>query len=170
MPRNNRNTVKSHRKTQRSKVLHLLNSEQVYRRVMDARPEAGVFTIASAVHIALGMILAGMLFVGAILAAPSADASVVRVEKRDHQVPFARNIVVDREHVPNSVKTKVTLRDGSQWVATPCVEEDSRNCWWNACRRGNGGGTSFVNIHGQVHPVRHPCPRLRSSQSKVMDR
>lgn len=43
------------------------------------------------------------------------------------------------------------LSDGSTWMVTRCRHEDSRNCWWNAQRRGNGEGRSFLNIHGHYH-------------------
>lgn len=33
---------------------------------------------------------------------------------------------------------------------TPCEFEDSRNCYWNASERGNGQGSSFVNVAGFV--------------------
>jgi hypothetical protein len=33
----------------------------------------------------------------------------------------------------------------------PCPEEDSRNCYWDATRQGNGIGTSFVNIDGTYY-------------------
>lgn len=36
-------------------------------------------------------------------------------------------------------------------LTTPCVEEDSANCFWDATRHGNGEGTSFIDINGEVH-------------------
>lgn len=33
----------------------------------------------------------------------------------------------------------------------PCVYEDSSNCFWDARKRGNGKGQSFVNIDGHVY-------------------
>lgn len=36
---------------------------------------------------------------------------------------------------------------------TPCQVEDSVNCHWNAKERGNGQGTSFLNVLGYVIPV-----------------
>jgi hypothetical protein len=50
--------------------------------------------------------------------------------------------------------TFVQLRDGSEWMATPCRYEDGRNCWWNAALRGNGEGRSFLSIRGHRHYVR----------------
>lgn len=33
-------------------------------------------------------------------------------------------------------------------VLTPCEQEDSANCYWDNEVRGNGVGTSFVDIDG----------------------
>lgn len=41
----------------------------------------------------------------------------------------------------------IELADGSSWMATPCKYEDGRNCWWNAKRRGNHHGRSYLTIH-----------------------
>jgi hypothetical protein len=32
-----------------------------------------------------------------------------------------------------------------------CVEEDSRNCIWNATTEGNGEGVTFVDIEGTAY-------------------
>jgi hypothetical protein len=32
-----------------------------------------------------------------------------------------------------------------------CAEEDSTNCYWDAQSRGNGKGTSFVNLNGTTY-------------------
>lgn len=31
---------------------------------------------------------------------------------------------------------------------TPCLQEDSRNCLWDASTQGNGHGRSFVDVAG----------------------
>lgn len=31
-------------------------------------------------------------------------------------------------------------------VTTPCIQEDSINCFWNAGKAGNGRGHSFVSV------------------------
>lgn len=36
---------------------------------------------------------------------------------------------------------------------TPCVTEDSENCYWDATTMGNGVGTSFVNVNGNWYMV-----------------
>lgn len=33
---------------------------------------------------------------------------------------------------------------------TPCATEDSSNCYWDAAERGNGTGTSFLDIGGAI--------------------
>jgi len=35
----------------------------------------------------------------------------------------------------------------------PCATEDSKDCYWIASIHGNGQGTSFININGEVIPV-----------------
>jgi hypothetical protein len=36
-------------------------------------------------------------------------------------------------------------------VLTPCEQEDSANCYWDAGTSGNGVGTSFVDIDGTAY-------------------
>lgn len=38
-------------------------------------------------------------------------------------------------------------------LATPCAVEDDENCYWIASEAGNGVGSSFVNVRGEVHPL-----------------
>ena len=38
----------------------------------------------------------------------------------------------------------------NQFPTTPCVTEDSRDCYWDATIRGNGEGRSFWDIGGEV--------------------
>jgi type 1 glutamine amidotransferase len=47
----------------------------------------------------------------------------------------------------------VELYDQSKWLVPRCRYEDSRNCYWNAERRGNGEGRSFVDIGSRHHLV-----------------
>jgi len=37
---------------------------------------------------------------------------------------------------------------GGKIVLPPCAQEDSLNCYWDASKRGNGLGKSFINING----------------------
>lgn len=34
-----------------------------------------------------------------------------------------------------------------------CEYEDSTNCYWDATTMGNGKGTSFVNVNGNLYLV-----------------
>lgn len=34
---------------------------------------------------------------------------------------------------------------------TPCAQEDSINCYWDAATMGNGQGSSFVNLDGTLY-------------------
>lgn len=46
------------------------------------------------------------------------------------------------------------LMDRDQFMVamyTPCVTEDSDNCYWDAQTSGNGQGRSFVVLDGVVH-------------------
>lgn len=40
---------------------------------------------------------------------------------------------------------------GTVITLTPCVTEDSDNCYWDAVLNGNGEGTSFVTIDGVTY-------------------
>ena len=46
----------------------------------------------------------------------------------------------------------VLIDDVAYALRTPCPEEDSPDCYWDASTRGNGVGTSFVNIGGNILP------------------
>jgi hypothetical protein len=83
--------------------------------------------------------------------AAHADARAVQVDGPTHEV-IHHNYITYHTHIKGMNKTYIELRDGSEWVATPCRAEDSRNCWWNAKVRGIGGqGHSFLNIRGNYH-------------------
>lgn len=90
--------------------------------------------------------VAGLL-AGAVLAAQPADAQVAFIDGPNHEV-IKHNTISFRSHIPGTNWTFIRLRDGSEWTFTPCRTEDSRNCWWNAHRRGNHEGRSFVNLNG----------------------
>lgn len=144
MPRNNRSTViRKMRRTQRSKILRSLGGEQVYRYVMDARPESGSLTVRIA---AVVCVIAGLL--GATVA--QADARAVRIDAPETEQ--TRNPVIWVEHVQTRWYY-VELYDGSEWMVTRCRYEDSHNCYWNAKKRGNHRGHSFVDLRGNVHRV-----------------
>lgn len=104
--------------------------------------------------------VAAILFAIVVLAIAPADAQEVYVSGPDHTVKH--NVITFHTHVPGTNWTYVELRDGSEWMATPCRTEDSTACWWDACRRGNGEGTSFLAVRYGRHVedrfyVRHAC-------------
>lgn len=47
-------------------------------------------------------------------------------------------------------KLVAVFNDDSTWEFGPCKYEDSRNCWWDADKRGNKAGHTFINLRGQV--------------------
>ncbi len=38
-------------------------------------------------------------------------------------------------------------------VTTPCVNEDSHSCIWDASAQGNGVGRSFIDVAGTTIPL-----------------
>lgn len=38
-------------------------------------------------------------------------------------------------------------------ATTPCVNEDSRSCIWDASTQGNGAGRSFIDVAGATIPL-----------------
>ncbi len=63
--------------------------------------------------------------------------------------------ILDRQ---GTVTERVPTDDGDTYVLpdtvrilTPCAEEDSHNCYWDAATMGNGTGTSFVDIDGVLY-------------------
>lgn len=47
----------------------------------------------------------------------------------------------------------VDFNTGSQYEFTACKYEDSNNCFWNAKKRGNGEGRSFVTLRNKTYTV-----------------
>ena len=97
----------------------------------------------------------GVLTILVGLAAPvvwnatQADARVVQLEEPEFE-QMGRNPVLYVERVTRRW-FYIELSDGSTWMVTRCRHEDSNNCWWDAKRRGNGEGRSFVVIHRHYH-------------------
>ena len=44
----------------------------------------------------------------------------------------------------------LTLTTINELNLPPCKYEDSRNCIWDASKRGNGKGQSFIDIDGKT--------------------
>lgn len=99
--------------------------------------------------------------IGMLMTTSPADATAGRVHAGQSvrlDAPIAPHIrhakrIVDVDYVRHG-RAVVTFRDGSRWNFAPCRYEDSRNCHWNAAKRGNHVGRSLVDLRGHVHYVR----------------
>lgn len=59
-------------------------------------------------------------------------------------------ITIGHDVLPQDTKPVVnTVYDNTLHIM-PCIEEDSRNCQWNADVVGNGEGRSFIDYNGRV--------------------
>ena len=96
--------------------------------------------------------IAAMLTMAAFaLTSPAhAGGGTVRLEPPTRHVAHVRVVKV----VPVGQAVKVRFNTRSVWRVAPCRFEDSNNCYWNARKRGNGRGTSFVTLRGVTYPIR----------------
>lgn len=86
-----------------------------------------------------------------ILLAPApAEAKAVMVQPGIAYFE-GREPVLYVNHVAHTRWFYVEIANNETWMVTRCRQEDSRNCWWDAKRRGNGVGHSFVNLRGRYH-------------------
>lgn len=89
---------------------------------------------------------------------------VIKTEIKEVEVPVI-------EYVTEYVTDEAAMNDtyitgyedgrieGEDWqhslfdraLTTPCAEEDSDNCYWNASLQGNGEGSSFVVVNGTTY-------------------
>lgn len=53
--------------------------------------------------------------------------------------------------VAATIVALVIGNSGEPVTLRPCLTEDSSNCYWDADHRGNGLGTSFVDIDGKLY-------------------
>ena len=74
------------------------------------------------------------------LAVPSAEARLL--EPADRHVNKVRVTYLERD----GIRLFVELNNGALYVLRPCKVEDSEHCYWDAQRRGNGYGRSFVRV------------------------
>lgn len=51
----------------------------------------------------------------------------------------------------SATRVHVRFNTGSLWSVPTCQHEDSSNCYWDAQRRGNGLGRSWVHLNGKVY-------------------
>lgn len=151
MPRNNRFTIKSRRRNQRSKILHAYSGEQVRIRTWNPKSDERERGDAPTWLI----LLVGFLLILVAVFAGSffqpADARAVRIEGPYTDTCY-RNPVVYLEHVQRRWYY-AELCSGATWMVTPCRYEDGNNCLWRGWRDGNGDGRSFVMLRGHKHRV-----------------
>lgn len=95
----------------------------------------------------LAMTCTATLLLFAVFVPPKADAAVTQVEKRDRPVKAVKVVYAERLE---GGRLYYELNNGATFVTTACQYEDSRNCWWNAGKRGNGVGHSFVDLKGRA--------------------
>ena len=88
----------------------------------------------------------------AVLVAPSPGAHAAPSKKYRHSP------VVLVQQIGNANQYAVVLRNGHTWIVPRCRLEDSRNCWWDAGKRGNRSGRSFADLNGRVH---YSTPTMR---------
>lgn len=163
MPRRNRNATKAHRYAQRSKVLRALDTmflshradAVTYRTYNPRGDERGSALVRDVVTLlCVAAIMAFGLFLTLAVFAPEADAKAVEISPpKTEMIGHDPLIYIEQLDGP-SRWFYGELADGSQWMFTRCRIEESRNCWWNAHKRGNHHGHSFVDIHGAVHYLR----------------
>lgn len=151
MPRNNRSTVKIRRfREQRSKRRI---GDLAYVRSMN--PHADERERGSADTIVVGtlvvLISAVAVVLGLLWFAPPADARAVMIDphmsSQFHSTGPNPFIYVEHSHRRWYYAERY---DTSEWMVTRCRYEDSRNCYFNAKKRGDGKGRSFINLKGRI--------------------
>lgn len=73
------------------------------------------------------------------------DNGTIRYEKGDR--PIVRRELHYVEFYGK--RAYVEFNDGSAWSFAPCEYEDSTRCYWNAGKRGNRIGMSFIRLGGR---------------------
>jgi hypothetical protein len=83
--------------------------------------------------------------------AHAAPAGAVRLEAPTRHVEHVRATYVQQA---GKARVWAEFNTGSLWSLPTCKHEDSRNCYYDAKRRGNGKGRSFANIKGKTYYVK----------------
>lgn len=101
----------------------------------------------------IALLIAGSPILAATYA-PPANAEATKIGDRTTTHTDKRVARVERWTAKGEpTLVQVQFRDGSVFVFTPCKREDSRNCFWDAGRSGNGRGRSFVDLRGKTYRV-----------------
>jgi hypothetical protein len=85
--------------------------------------------------------------------ASPADAAP-RAVRLEPPVRHVKHVKVTYVHKSKSYPKWVEFNTGSLWSLPRCKHEDSRNCFYDAKRRGNGKGRSFADIKGKTYYVK----------------
>lgn len=102
----------------------------------------------------LGAFAAGIaLVVTTAACAPDAPAPAPVVS-----CPEGQALAEDNSCVPTTFwdavdHSKVSVENVMEALSVACITEDSDNCYWRADLMGNGTGTSFVNVEGNIFPL-----------------
>lgn len=91
------------------------------------------------------IIAALIIAIMAALLAPTGQAHAAPSKK------VKRSPVALVQQIGTNNQFAVVLRNGHTWIVPRCKYEDSRNCWWDAGKRGNKRGKSFADLNGRVH-------------------
>lgn len=86
--------------------------------------------------------------------APEVNTEPVEVTIPNDEKVVAVEVGSDSSTVPSTpvpVEPTTPVDDEEQIYLPYCEQEDSTTCYWDATRRGNGIGRSFVNISGTTY-------------------
>lgn len=95
-------------------------------------------------------VLAALAIGGTALAAESAHAGTTGTVRLEKPVRHVQHVRVTYVHKSKSGPKWVEFNTGSLWSVVACKTDDSRNCYWDASKRGNGKGRDFVNLNGKT--------------------
>lgn len=99
-------------------------------------------------------ILSALTLGGTALLAEEAHAAPAGAVRLEPPVRHVKHVKVTYVHKSKSAPVWVEFNTGSLWSLPTCKHEDSRNCFYDAKRRGNGKGRSFANIKGKTYHVK----------------
>lgn len=103
----------------------------------------------------LALSIATLATLGTLTASP---AQADQIEPADRVVKTQRVVYAEQQ----GRRLYVELNNGATYSMRPCRYEDSRNCFWSAGQRGNGVGTSFVDVKGDL--IRIPARVMSASR------
>lgn len=96
-------------------------------------------------------ILAILATVAAMLATAPAHAGEARTVRLEAPTRHVQHVRVVKVTPARGESIRVRFNTGSLWRVAPCKWEDSNNCYWDARKRGNRKGRSFVTLKGKTY-------------------